>query len=51
MGAYDDAYRRSVRDPEGFWGEAARDIDWLEPFERVLDRSIRRFPVGLRVVF
>ena len=24
--AYDKAYRRSIEDPEGFWGEAAEDI-------------------------
>ena len=40
MGAYDDAYRRSLDDPEGFWREAAAAIDWIEPFDRVLDRSV-----------
>ena len=39
MGPYDDTYRRSLEDPDGFWGEAAADIEWIEPFERVLDRS------------
>ena len=24
---YHEVYRRSLDDPEGFWGEAARDID------------------------
>src|SRR5277367_3350553 len=38
-GAYQAAYRRSLQDPEGFWGEAARAIDWIKPWERVLDRS------------
>jgi propionyl-CoA synthetase len=28
MGAYDDVYRRSLADPEGFWLEAAELIDW-----------------------
>jgi propionyl-CoA synthetase len=40
MGAYDDTYRRSLEDPEGFWREAASAIDWIEPFDRVIDRSI-----------
>ncbi len=36
---YSDTYRRSLEDPEGFWGEAARDIDWTKPWDRVLDDS------------
>src|SRR5439155_5947699 len=39
MGRFDDVYRRSLADPEGFWAEAARRIDWIEPWEKVLDRS------------
>ncbi len=41
MGAYEDTYRRSLDDPEGFWSAAAADVDWIEPFERVLDPSAR----------
>lgn len=37
MGAYEQAFRRSLDDPEGFWGEAASAIDWYRPPERVLD--------------
>jgi propionyl-CoA synthetase len=37
MGPYDAAYRRSLDDPDGFWGEAAKDIDWDSPPVRVLD--------------
>ena len=25
---YHDVYARWLRDPQGFWGEAAREIDW-----------------------
>ncbi len=32
-------YDRSLTDPESFWGEAARAIDWIEPPVRVLDDS------------
>jgi propionyl-CoA synthetase len=39
MGRYEDAYRRSLDDPDGFWGDAAAAIDWVEPWERVLDDS------------
>jgi propionyl-CoA synthetase len=34
---YHDAYARWRRDPEGFWAEAARDIDWVEPARQVFD--------------
>src|SRR6185312_13978167 len=33
------AYRRSLADPEGFWGEAAAAIDWERRWDRVLDDS------------
>jgi propionyl-CoA synthetase len=36
-GAYSAAYQRSLEDPDGFWGEAARAIDWMTPPPRVLD--------------
>ncbi|HEX9258079.1 MAG TPA: propionyl-CoA synthetase [Acidimicrobiales bacterium] len=39
MGAYDEQYRRSIDDPDGFWGDAAADIDWYEPPTTVLDHS------------
>lgn len=37
--AYAQALARSLNDPEGFWAEAARGIDWIEPWQRVLDDS------------
>ncbi len=50
-GAHEAAWRRSLEDPEGFWGEAARAIDWFEPYARVLDASRppfhRWFPGGV----
>ena len=36
---YHEIYRRSLQDPEGFWGEAARDIDWIERPTKVFDAS------------
>jgi propionyl-CoA synthetase len=36
---FDEIYRHSLDDPEEFWGEAAAEIDWIEPWERVLDDS------------
>ncbi len=37
--AYEAKYRRSVEDPDGFWREEARRIDWMRPFTRVKDTS------------
>jgi propionyl-CoA synthetase len=39
VAGYDEVYRRSLEDPEGFWGEAAGLIDWIREPERVLDDS------------
>jgi propionyl-CoA synthetase len=39
MGSFDQLYRRSLEDPEAFWAEAATQIDWVEPWQRVLDDS------------
>jgi propionyl-CoA synthetase len=39
MGRFDEVYRRSLDDPEGFWADAAAEIDWVEPWGRVLDDS------------
>jgi propionyl-CoA synthetase len=37
MGRYDEAFRRSIDDPAGFWREAARAIDWYREPTRILD--------------
>src|SRR3546814_15474350 len=34
---FDAVYRRSLDDPEGFWGEAAEDVRWYRTWDRVLD--------------
>lgn len=36
---YPELYARSMRDPEGFWADAAREIDWIEPAKKVFDAS------------
>jgi propionyl-CoA synthetase len=36
---YHETYERWQRDPEGFWAEAAAEIDWYKPAEKVFDRS------------
>ena len=32
---YADMYKQSVADPEGFWREHGRRIDWITPYSRV----------------
>ncbi len=33
--AYEAMYARSVEDPEGFWGEHGRRLDWIKPYTKV----------------
>jgi propionyl-CoA synthetase len=37
VGVYDDVYRRSLDDPEAFWGEAAQAIDWFTQPSEICD--------------
>jgi propionyl-CoA synthetase len=37
--SWDEVYRRSIVDPEGFWREAAEDVFWYHEPERVLDAA------------
>jgi acetyl-CoA synthetase len=34
---YEALYRKSVEDPEGFWGEQAQALDWIRKWDRVLE--------------
>ena len=33
---YKEIYQRSLKDPEGFWGEAAQQLDWYKKWDKVL---------------
>ncbi|RTL94164.1 propionyl-CoA synthetase [Ancylobacter aquaticus] len=37
---YPDLHAHSIRDPEGFWRDAARAIDWTSEGERVFDSTL-----------
>ena len=39
MGGYEDTFRRWRQDPEGFWAELARAVEWERPPRRILDDS------------
>jgi len=47
-GRYLALYRRSLTDPEGFWAEEARHLEWFRPWDRVLewDPPFARWFVG-----
>lgn len=51
MSLYQETHLRSLRDPEGFWSEAARTLQWDRTWDRVLDDArkpfYRWFPGGL----
>ena len=40
---YEQVYRRSMRDPEGFWAAAAEDIYWERRWDKVFDDSRKPF--------
>ena len=48
---YPEVYARWQRDPQGFWGEAARDVAWIKPPKTVFDPNAgvygRWFPDGV----
>src|SRR5687767_14063926 len=35
LGDYEALYRRSLEDPDGFWREQAKRIDWVKAPERI----------------
>src|ERR1700736_5578978 len=37
---YAEVYAHSLADPEGFWGEAAEEIDWIEPAKKIFDPAM-----------
>jgi len=37
--SHHETHQRSLRDPAGFWAEAARSLDWYQTWDRVLDDS------------
>ncbi len=40
---YEEMYKRSVDDPEGFWGEQAeKNLDWFKKWDKVLEWDFRK---------
>jgi propionyl-CoA synthetase len=43
MGKYQEVWERSIKDPEGYWGEAAEKLYWKKKWTKVLDKSKEPF--------
>ncbi|MFJ4374155.1 acetate--CoA ligase [Pseudomonas japonica] len=41
QGDYDRLYRQSIEQPEQFWSEQARRLDWISPWSTIQDCDIR----------
>jgi acetyl-CoA synthetase len=39
LAEYEAMYARSIADPDGFWAEAAGELEWFAPWTKVLDGS------------
>ena len=46
--AYEALYRRSLDDPDGFWGDVARRLDWTTPFSTVKNTTYGPPEVSIR---
>jgi acetyl-CoA synthetase len=44
---YEDMYRRSIEEPEAFWREEAKRIDWIKPFSVVKQTSFNEADFGI----
>ncbi len=45
---YNEMYKRSVEDPNGFWGEIGRRLDWIKPYTKVKNTSFDTHNVSIK---
>ncbi|WP_340150417.1 acetate--CoA ligase [uncultured Sneathiella sp.] len=45
---YQAMYRASIEDPEAFWGEHGKRIDWIKPYTKVKDVSYDKDDLHIR---
>ncbi|MEF2546879.1 acetate--CoA ligase [Aurantimonas sp. E1-2-R+4] len=45
---YQAWYRRSIEDPDGFWGEHGKRLDWMTPFTKVKNTSFAPGKIDIR---
>ncbi len=39
---YDKMYKRSIEDPEGFWGEMGEELDWFKKWDKVMESDFEK---------
>src|SRR6266566_4267585 len=45
---YRDMYARSIQDPDGFWGDIGKRIDWFKPYSKVKNSSFDLHRVSIK---
>ena len=45
---YQSMYKRSVEDPEGFWGDMGKRVDWITPYTKVKNVSYGSGDVSIK---
>jgi len=45
---YERRHAESVRDPEAFWGDVGKRLDWMQPYSRVKDVSFDAHDLHIR---
>jgi hypothetical protein len=45
---YQEMYARSIKDPNGFWAEQAKRVDWIKPFSKVKNSSYDPHNVSIK---
>ncbi|HEX6000353.1 MAG TPA: acetyl-coenzyme A synthetase N-terminal domain-containing protein, partial [Hyphomicrobiaceae bacterium] len=45
---YQAMYKRSVEDPNGFWGEHGKRLDWIKPYTKVKNTSYDPHNVSIK---
>ncbi len=45
---YQEMYKASVSDPDGFWGEHGKRVDWIKPYTKVKNTSYDPHNVSIK---
>ena len=45
---YREMYEASIKDPEAFWGEHGKRLDWIKPYTKVKETSYKRDDFGIK---
>ncbi|WP_068304008.1 acetate--CoA ligase [Pararhodobacter sp. CCB-MM2] len=45
---YEEMYAASINDPEGFWGEHGKRLDWIKPYTKVKNTSFEFGKVDIK---